>query len=237
MDRLGVAVLIDSGHGINTNDSKWSPVFNSVTTLGDMEFLAGERFKEHYFNWPVSKLLRDMLIKKNIPARLIRETENDMRIPDRVESQRSLYKYYKDKGFDVITISIHANGLGDGNSWIKAYGIETFCHQDDKESTILAGMVQKNLIKYRVNYQPYRDSTDRGVKHANFWHFNRGRIPGFEGKCILPEGEFMTYLPSLKLLCTNQYQHDHAKGIADGIVEYQGFKRVGNLNPKSQKRV
>ena len=231
-----IAVIIDSGHGIDTI-GKWSPKFHTTTTVGDMEFLAGERFKEHYFNFPTSLLLQTELAKNNIPSRLIRNTEKDMPITERVQIQRYLYNRYKELGFKVVTISVHANAVGDGNSWIDAYGVETFAHVDCKESNKIAGLVQSNTMEVRKRYTPFRHNTDRGVKNANFWHFNRGRRAGFEGLVILPEAEFMTWLPSLKLLTSNQYKEDYVKAIAEAVVEYQGGVVIGNLNSKENRTI
>lgn len=237
-----IYIILSDGHGEDTLSSKFSPVFYTVTKLGDMEFLPGERFYENYFNKRVTDLLEDKLIKAGFACNQLAPEHRDISLTERKVRQEIIYNQAISYGFKPITISIHANGLGLGDKWNKAQGIETFYKsnilpeeadgEEVKESKKLANIIQKNIIHYRKYWQPYNKLTNRGVKTANFFIFRN-----YKGIVVLPESEFMTNIDTLKLLCSEEYQEQTAEAYFQAVKEFQGFTYIGNLNPKENKKI
>ena len=86
---------------------------------------------------------------------------------------------------------------------------QAMCARYRKESQILAGMVQNQLIAAT------RD-TDRGVKQDNFAVLRES----FFGPAILVEVGFMTHPPTLQRLGTSPYRQQLAQAIARGVGQY-----------------
>ena len=235
-----IYVIISDGHGEDTI-GKWSPVFRTTTKLGDIEFLPGERFIENYFNDRVADLLENILRSRGIPCEQLAPEHEDISLRQRAMRQESAYNVAIKRGFTPITMSIHANGLGIGDKWNRAQGIETFYknrplsseeEQVADDSLRLASLIQNNVMDFRKHYKPYNHLTNRGVKTANFFIFRN-----YKGIVVLPESEFMTNIDTLKLLCSNEFQRQTAEAYFKAIKEFQGFVHIGDLDPKENKKI
>ena len=228
---LRIAAILSDGHGEDTV-GKWSPVFEQYTVKGDVAFNRGDRFRENDFNAPVTDDLEKELNRRNIIVRQLAPEHLDIPLTVRRERHHRIYKELEGMGYLPITLSIHANGFGDGNSWNSVQGLETFYKDGCRESFRLAELIQTNVMNVRRNYLPYTTRTNRGVKTANFFVFRN-----YEGIVVLPESEFMTNRQTLNLLCSNEYRAETVKAYADAIEEFQGFTTFGDLRHKTERRV
>ncbi len=185
-------VLIDDGHGESTV-GKWSPIFNFDFSCDEMRIKKGERFRENWVNERISLLFAEKLSKKGIPFEFIAPEKKDIPLRERKKRQYELYKGLQSKGFEPVTISIHANAFGNLDEWNDIQGVETFYKTSCPNSLKLAQIVQKEVMEFRKLHKPYNKRTNRGVKTANFYIFRE-----FEGAVILFESEFMTNFETLK---------------------------------------
>jgi len=207
-------VLIDDGHGENTV-GKWSPVFDFDFSCDEIRIKKGERFKENWVNERISLFLSERLVKRGIGFEFIAPEKTDISLSKRKEVQNRHYSNLKNKGFEPITISIHANAFGNLNQFNEAQGVETFYKNSCPSSLKLAQIVQKEVMEYRKLHKPYNRKTDRGIKTANFYILKE-----FLGTTILFESEFMTNFETLKLLCSTAYQDEVAEALTKSVVQY-----------------
>ena len=228
---MKVGAIVSDGHGEETL-GKMSPVFEYDVVIGGVQFRKGERFKENWFNQAVADMLLFELVKRNIYVKQLCPEEYDVPLNKRKQRQNKMYDEMVADGYLPLTISIHANGHGDGSKWTTAQGVETYYKGRDEESKRLATLIQDRMMNVRKEYLPYNQYTDRGVKTANFYVFRN-----YKGVVVLPEAEFMTHKGTVVLLASKEYQEKVAKAIADAIEEYQGFKIIGDLDSKTGKTV
>lgn len=207
-------LILDDGHGMDTI-GKCSPIFDKQTKVGDLTFNSGQRFKENMFNEGVMNFLIEELRVEGIPFDQLAPSQKDIPLGERKLLQNDIWQKAVNDGFTPLTVSIHANGLGSGDSWNTVYGVETF-HKQDEISLHLANLIQREVMVVRGKYKPFNfKSTNRGVKTANYYIFRE-----FSGIVVLFEGEFMTNLESLKLLCSIDYQKEIAKAIKTAIINF-----------------
>ena len=226
-----IAVIISDGHGEDTV-GKWSPPFLDKTKVGDRTFLAGERFRENSYNDPASNMLESILTKMQIPVRQIAPEHADIPLPERRRRQHALHAELEALGFLPVTISIHANGHGNGSVWTTAQGIETFFQGSNEQSRILARLIQTNMMSFRSRETPYTMQTDRGIKTANLYVLRE-----YKGIVVLPENDFMTNRQALELLCTENYIRESAQAMADAVLTFQGFSHLPDVRQKTEHTV
>lgn len=185
-------ILIDPGHGAET-PGKRSP---------------DGTLREYEFNRDVARRLRKKLHDSGIDARLTVTDDKDIPLIQRTNQAR----VYKQQGYEVLLVSIHANAAGNG--WGPAHGIETFTNDQAKK---LTEMIQRYLVAET-------GLRDRGVKQADL-HITRETarygIPG-----LLAELGFMTNREESALLKTDAYREKCATALAKAIREYCGTKYV-----------
>ncbi len=186
----------------------------------------------------LSKILRDLLVKKGYNVRLTRET--DVHIPIRKRTQ-----FATDQKADLF-ISIHANG----STHRKAAGIETYylalasdesaritamrenagAEYNMKELEALAGRILKEskstesrrlaeLIQAQLTSG--KQVKNRGVKRAPMVILIDAKVPA-----VLVEVGFISNPTEGKKLTTKVYQRQLATSIAKGIEQY-----IKNLPP------
>ena len=231
MKRL--VVLIDDGHGYNT-PGKSSPTFFQETKVGDKLIPAGGRFRENTFNVAVADALEELLLKRNILSVQLAPEHEDIPLKTRKDRQNKLFTKYSKLGFRVVTISIHANAWHPNShiEFTSAHGIETFYRDipleeaTNEESKKLAQLIQTRTVKIK-------NQRDRGIKFEPRFYIVRNSY----GPTVLYEGGFMTNKTELEYLANKDYQFQTANAIHEAVLEFQGFSYIGNLNPKSERRV
>ncbi|MBY0222782.1 N-acetylmuramoyl-L-alanine amidase [Sporosarcina newyorkensis] len=174
-------IILDAGHGPNT-PGKRSP---------------DGKLREFQFNSAVAALVGDRLSREGIKVRYVHEASRDVPLNERTALANRLRA-------DAY-VSIHANAHGNG--WSEAHGIETYIYpQASKSSSVLASLVQKNIITACQR-------TDRGVKKANFAVLRDTQMPA-----ILVECGFMSNRTEALLLQSKAYQLQCARAITFGIL-------------------
>ncbi len=111
----------------------------------------------------------------------------------------------------AIFVSIHFNSARSRS----AAGLETFYYSRNRDSYVLARLVQSAMI-YKTR------ATDRGVKHRALHVLRYNKRPA-----ILVECGFITNSRELSRCLSPSYRQRVAEGIAMGILRYrQGSRRL-----------
>lgn len=124
-----------------------------------------------------------------------------------------------------ISVSIHANACGDGQTYNSGQGIETFFHSNAYkavDSEKLATFIQY----YVIQGTPQKN---RGVKTNNFAMCN-ARAMGVKAAALIEIG-FMTNEYEAALMKTDTFLIETAEEIAHGICEYLGVQYIPANEP------
>lgn len=200
-------VLIDAGHGGMVNGKyvtagKRSPKWNDLPQLF-----------EGVQNREIASLVKTKLTALNIPFTDLVNSQNDISLQARVTKANSIHKTNK----DVIYISIHANGAGNGIEEHPATGIEVFTSPGQTKSDILAEHLFKALDNILGNSTKKRfDITDGDHdREAKLYVLTKTFCYS-----VLLELGFMTNRKECELMLTQAWKENCAQAIVDGILKY-----------------
>ncbi|MBR2723327.1 MAG: N-acetylmuramoyl-L-alanine amidase, partial [Lentisphaeria bacterium] len=133
-----------------------------------------------------------------------------------------------------VFVSIHFNSAANK----KVYGLETYCmtpvgasssnaskiewksyngNRHDKNNFALAYLMQRSMLRYS-------NALDRGVKHARFLVLREVEMPA-----VLVECGFLSNPESERIIGTEKYLNQIARGIAQSIISYKKVAENGGL--------
>lgn len=183
-------IVLGAGHGPNT-PGKRTP---------------GDTMREYHFNKVVADYAKKELLNfEDVQVMFTHEDSRDVPLSERADKAN--------KWGANAYISIHANAFGSGG-WNTASGIETFVHTNaSKESSVLAKLVQEELIKATKR-------SDRSIKSANFQVLRTTNMPA-----ILVECGFMTNKEEAALLKSDAYRKLCAGAIVKGLAAMYGLTK------------
>lgn len=145
----------------------------------------------------IAEKTKDLLSESGYKVKLTRDDDKSMELSERV--------LFANQRKARIFVSIHCNSSEDGGG----NGIETYyAESKEKNSKALAEFLQKSLIDAT-------DARDREVKTANYTVILSTDMPA-----ALIEVGFFTDEKERALLQTEEYQQKLAKGIAQGILNF-----------------
>lgn len=174
-------IMLDAGHGPQTPGKR--------TPDG--------RMKEFEFNYAVTNMIKEELIKHGVTVLYSHPGTTDMPLKERTARANSLE-------VDAF-VSIHANAYG--SSWNEANGIETYTYTKPSEnSKILARSIQVLLCAMT-------NRRNRGVKQADFAVVRDTYMPA-----VLVECGFMTNKEEAFLLQSHSFRKLCAQAIAYAIL-------------------
>lgn len=154
------------------------------------------KMKEYAFNSVVTSLIKKELDSHGIIV--IFSHSDDIDVP--LRERTSLANKLKVQAF----VSIHANAYG--SNWNEVSGIETYTYlKPSADSIILANHIQNSLCTSV-------ERKNRGVKKKDLAVLRDTNMPA-----VLVECGFMTNKEEARLLQTDEYRLQCAKGIATGI--------------------
>jgi N-acetylmuramoyl-L-alanine amidase len=198
-------IAIDSGHGSNTAGKRTPPFLRKLFGVKK-----GEQYREHYANTEIAKILYTELALRGYDV--IRTGWNDANAKDDPdESLSSRQKKIKAAKCDV-SVSIHFNAYGDGNTFNSAEGVSVHIHDKyANQSEKLAKCVLNELTK--GTKQKNRGIVRQALALCNC------RTMGTKAS-ILIEAAFMTNEREAELMVNPKFWLETAVEIANGIEKY-----------------
>lgn len=185
-------VLIDNGHGFNTN-GKRSP---------------DGRLLEYAYTREISDMLVNELKKLGIDAERVVKEEFDVPLAERC---MRVNKYNAD---NTILVSIHCNAAGAGTQWLNARGWSVFVsnnasNNSKKLATALADAAKELGIS--VRYQK---------PNVNYWSQNLAICRDTNCPAVLTENLFQDNKDDVNFLLSDEGKRTIVKIHVDGIIKY-----------------
>ena len=211
-------ILIDNGHGSNTEQNgKFSPLLDDSIKVGD-EFTNKNRFREWKYNRVIAKQIVDKLKSMNYDARLITPEDTDISLSERVRRVNTICN--KEGADNVLLISVHSNAVGDGSQWMTGKGWEAYTTKGKTKSDALADCLYKRAdsnIKGRKIREDWTDG-DRD-KDADFYIIKKSKCPA-----VLTENFFYDNKDDLMYLTSDEGVHNVVRLHVEGIIDFCGKK-------------
>ena len=207
-------ILIDNGHGENTEkNGKFSPVLDETIKIPS-EFVNNGRFREWKYNRVISNLIVKELLSMGYDARLVVPENTDISLSERIRRINTICN--KEGAGNVLLISIHSNAVGNGTKWMDAKGWEAYTTRGKTKSDKLAELLYKRAdsnIKGRKIREDWSDG-DRD-KEADFYIIRKSYCPA-----VLTENFFYDNKEDLKYLTSDEGVHNVVRLHVEAIVDY-----------------
>ena len=207
-------ILIDNGHGCDTESKgKFSPKLDETIKIGD-EFTNGGRFREWKYNRVIANLIVDKMVAMGYDARLLVKEDKDISLADRVKRINAVCDKVGAK--NVLVISVHSNAVGDGTNWEKGCGWEAYSTKGNTRSDILAeclyNRAKTNLEGRKIRMDKSDGDSD---KEANFYIIKGAKCPA-----VLTENFFYDNKDDLKYLTSEEGVHGVVRTHIEGIIDF-----------------
>jgi N-acetylmuramoyl-L-alanine amidase len=207
-------ILIDNGHGSNTEQNgKFSPLLDDSIKVGS-EFTNKGRFRE----WKYNRIIADMVVTKlkamGYDARLLVPEDTDISLSERVRRVNTICN--KVGAANVVLISVHANAVGNGSQWMTGKGWEAYSTRGKTKSDMLTEFLYKRAdgnVKGRKIREDWSDG-DRD-KEADFYIIKKAYCPA-----VLTENFFYDNKDDLKYMVSEEGIHAVVRLHVEGIVDY-----------------
>lgn len=207
-------ILIDAGHGCNTEQNgKYSPVLDSSMKIGS-EFTDKGRFREWKYNRVIANQVVDILKDMKYDARLVVAEDRDISLSERVRRINTICN--KVGAANVLLVSIHANAVGNGADWCAGKGWEAYTTRgktiSDKLADFLYNRADSNLPGRKIR-EDWTDG-DRD-KEADFYIIKKAKCAA-----VLTENFFYDNKDDLKYLTSEEGIHGVVRLHVEGIIDY-----------------
>ena len=207
-------ILIDNGHGSNTEQNgKFSPKLDETFKIGD-EFTNGGRFREWKYNRVIANQVVDKLKSMGYDARLVVPENKDVSLSERIRRINTICN--KVGAGNVLLISVHANAVGNGSQWMTGKGWEAYTTRGKTKSDTLAEFLYKRAdenLKGRKIREDWSDG-DRD-KEADFYIIKKAYCPA-----VLTENFFYDNREECAWLLKAETQARIADAIVLGVKMY-----------------
>ena len=209
-------ILIDSGHGCNTEQNgKFSPVLSDIEI--PEEFVSKNRFREWKYNRVIARQVVDILTSMGYDARLVVPEDTDISLSERIRRINTICN--KVGAGNVVMVSIHSNAKGNGTSWQDAKGWEAYTTRGKTKSDKLADFLYSradNNLKGRKIREDWSDG-DRD-KEADFYMIKKSYCPA-----VLTENFFYDNKDDLIYLTSDEGVHNVVRTHVEGIIDYINY--------------
>lgn len=207
-------ILIDNGHGQNTEQSgKFSPLLDDTIKIGD-EFINKGRFREWKYNRIIANGVVTTLKDMGYDARLVVPEDKDVSLSERIRRINTICN--KNGASNVLLISVHSNAVGDGSKWMEAKGWEAYTTRGKTKSDTLAGYLYKRADKNVEGRKIREDWTDGDRdKEADFYIIKKAYCPA-----VLTENFFYDNKDDLKYLTSDVGVQGVIRLHVEGIIDY-----------------
>lgn len=201
-----IKILIDNGHGKNTNGKRSPYSANKVEPKID--------FFEYKWNREISELIINELASLGYNVENLTPETIDISLTERVARVNKFCDEYGKS--NVILVSVHSNAAGDGSKWMSAKGWSAYTSKSQTNSDKLADYLyteaEKNFPdrKIRTDYQ----DGDKDWEE-NFYICQKT-------KCIavLTENFFYDNIDDVKYILSEEGKCAIVKTHVDGIRNY-----------------
>ena len=209
-----MVILIDNGHGSNTEQNgKFSPRLTSDMNISS-EFTNGGRFREWKYNRVIAKQVVDILSSMGYNANLLVPEDKDISLSERIRRVKTVCNNVG--ASNVLLISVHANAVGDGSEWMNGRGWEAYTTRgetiSDKLAEYLYSRADKNLPGRKIR-EDWTDG-DRD-KEADFYIIKKAPCAA-----VLTENFFYDNKDDLKYLTSEEGVHGVVRLHVEGIIDY-----------------
>lgn len=207
-------VGLDDGHGINTAGKRTVALKEDVKFRGKIR-KKGTIIHENEFNEYIMEKVEPLLKRCGIDYVELAPTDSDTPLSTRANTANR-------KGCDLV-VSIHANALA-GTKWqAGAYGLVVIKTKGCQSKTDkLASIMYKHLKE--VDF-PSNGETKYGIRvDTEISGFTLAILRQTKMPAVLVELGFMDNWNDVKVMCTEKFQVECAKGIAMAICEFLGVK-------------
>lgn len=207
-------ILIDNGHGSNTEkNGKFSPKLDDTIKVGE-EFTNGGRFREWKYNRVISHMIVDKLVSMGYDTRLVVPEDKDVSLAERIRRINTICN--KEGAGNVLLISVHANAVGDGSQWMTGKGWEAYTTRGETKSDTLAEFLYKRADTNLPGRKIREDWTDGDRdKEADFYIIKKAKCAA-----VLTENFFYDNKDDLKYLTSDEGVHGVARLHIEGIIDY-----------------
>lgn len=207
-------ILIDAGHGSNTEQNgKFSPKLTSDMKIGG-EFTNGGRFREWKYNRVIAKQIVDKLKSMGYDARLVVSEDNDISLSERIRRINTICN--KVGSGNVLMISVHANAKGNGTAWENAKGWEAYTTKGKTKSDKLADFLYARADKNLEGRKIREDWTDGDRdKEADFYMIKKSYCPA-----VLTENFFYDNKDDLEYMTSDVGVHGVVRLHVEGIIDF-----------------
>lgn len=213
-----MVILIDNGHGCNTEQNgKFSPKLDASMNIPS-EFINGGRFREWIYNRVISHQIVDKLKDMGYDARLVTPENEDASLAERIRRINTICN--KEGAANVLMVSVHANAVGNGAEWMNAFGWEAYTTRGKTISDTLADFLYKRAdsnIKGRKIREDWTDG-DRD-KEADFYIIKKAKCAA-----VLTENFFYDNKDDLKYLTSEEGVHAVVRLHIEGIIDFIKYK-------------
>lgn len=207
-------ILIDNGHGSNTEkNGKFSPLLDETIKV-DKEFTNGGRFREWKYNRVISRMIVDKLVSMGYDARLVVPEDADASLAERIRRINTICN--KNGAKNVLLVSVHSNAKGNGTSWQDAKGWEAYTTKGKTKSDILAEFLYKRAYDNLPGRKIREDWSDGDRdKEADFYIIKKAYCPA-----VLTENFFYDNKDDLKYLTSDEGVHGVVRLHIEGIIDF-----------------
>lgn len=207
-------ILIDNGHGSNTEQNgKYSPKLTSDMKIGS-EFTGGGRFREWKYTRVIAKGVVDTLTDMGYDARLVVPENTDASLAERIRRINTICN--KNGAGNVLLISVHSNAKGNGVNWENAKGWEAYTTRGKTKSDILAEYLYKRADKNLEGRKIREDWSDGDRdKEADFYIIKKAYCPA-----VLTENFFYDNKDDLEYLTSSVGVQGVIRLHVEGIIDF-----------------
>ena len=214
-----MVILIDNGHGSNTEQNgKFSPKLDASIKIGS-EFTNNGRFREWKYNRVISHLVVYELKDMGYDARLVTPEDGDASLSERVRRINTICN--KEGASNVLLISIHSNAVGDGSKWMDGKGWEAYTTRGETISDKLADFLYKRADS-NINGRKIREDWTDGDrdKESDFYIIKKAKCAA-----VLTENFFYDNKDDLKYLTSEEGVHAVVRLHIEGIIDFIKYKK------------
>lgn len=208
-----MVILVDNGHGKEVK-GKHSPSLEDSGVYVPLEFVQDGRFREWKYTRVIARMVVDVLKSYGHDARLLVTEESDISLGERVRRVNAICD--KEGKNNVVLVSVHANAVGDGRTWMNGCGWECYTTIGKTKSDDLAELFYKRAESNFKGRKIRKDEKDGDSdKEANFYILKNSKCPA-----VLTENFFYDNKNDLKYMVSDEGVQTVVRTHVEALLDY-----------------